>query len=378
MIAKRKERNAVNTPKYSFLVLVATHSKHVASRVGAKAKCVGMATISVEPASETIIQSISKLKACVVLIDAQTDKANALAVSKAVSERVPEAKLVILGSNADLELAARAIVAGASCFVLESTPPAELADALSRAAAGKDPNEQTMFGRVYSSLALPGGRDGWFRTPSGHRLTTEDAIKQWDQFGLSADEIAAYLQVRHSEAENVARQTRAVIRPSLISQISDLFTPAGGSSRSSIRVLVIALASLVMLRLAVLVLFGAQKHGIETTEVNGRLVSKLSATQLRGLHICFWPMSSKRPQQHELRPSTVRVWSENGDFTGTVIMGRSDPHHGAGREYAVTILTGEYDPFPEAVVPPEYGDPATTPLRVQNLNEQIVIKLPPR
>lgn len=372
---KGKGGGVVGEPQGVAAIVVATHSNHVASRIEVKAKCLGLSAIVVEPRTEAILGCIGESQSCVVVVDALQERAEALAITKVLSESRPNAKTVLLGNNVDLQLVARAIVRGASCFLLESTPSDEFAKALSDLLEGKQPDEKTLFGRVYCSLPSPVGREGWFRTFSGRRLSAEDAVKQCDQFGLSVDEIADYLQVAIADAERITHKSRKVIKPSLISLIRDSLMPAGGAGMPSRRSLFLVLASLVVIRIGVMVATNRQP-GVPTTQIRGRIVSGLSAAELRGLHICFWPLSAGGSQTNEVRPSAVRVWSEDGRFAGKVISDRRQSGSGSSEGYAVTILNGECDPFPEKVLPAVYGDPTKTPLRVKNLGEEIVITVP--
>ena len=356
-------------------VLVATHSKHLASHIERKAKYGGLEPVTVEPTAEAILARIGESEPCVVVIDALQNDTDGLAIVKNLSESRPKAKAVILGRSPDLSLVARAIVAGASHFLLESTPADEFGTTLADLVAGKQPNEESLFGRVYGSLPGSESREGWFRTLSGRRLNTEDAIKQCDQFGLSVDEIADYLHVPIGEAERITKKARKVVKPSLLSQLLSSVMPAGGGSAYSRNYLLTVLALLLAVRVVVWVM-SPGSSGVPTAFIRGRLVSRLSAENLRGLHICFWPMAEDGKQAGKARPSTVRVWSEDGRFDGTVIVDSQYAEAPSQREYAVTIHDGEYGTFPEKILPEAYGDPVRTPLRVKGLGGEVMVTLP--
>jgi hypothetical protein len=150
---------------------------------------------------------------------------------------------------------------------------------------------------------------------------------------------------------------------------------AGGGNVDSRNLLLAVLALLLAVRVAVLVM-SPGSSGVPTASIRGRLVSRLSAENLRGLHICFWPVSADGKQAGHIRPSTVRVWSEDGRFDGKVIVDTQHSDAVAKREYAVTIRNGEYSAFPEKILPEVYGDPARTPLRVKSLGGEVVVTLP--
>ena len=371
------EKSVVADHTGAITVLVATHSKHLASHLEQKAKYGGLTLVTVEPTADVILARIGESEPCVVVIDALQSTTDGLAIVKMLSESRPRAKAVILGRNPDLALVARGIVAGASHFLLESTPADEFGKALADLVAAKNPSEESLFGRVYCSLPGSQSREGWFRTLSGRRLNTEDAIKQCDHFGFSVDEIADYLHVPIGEAERITKKARKVVKPSLLSQILESLMAAGGGNVDSRNYLLAVLALLLAVRVAVWVI-SPGSPGVPTAFIRGRLVSRLSAKNLRGLHICFWPVSADGKQAGKARPSMVRVWSEDGRFDGKVIVDTQHSEAVAKREYAVTIRNGEYSAFPEKILPEVYGDPARTPLRVKSLGGEVVVTLPER
>jgi DNA-binding NarL/FixJ family response regulator len=372
-----EEKNVVADDTGTIAVLVATQSKPLASQIERNAKYGGLAPVTVEPTSDAIMARVGETESCVVVLDALQNEADVLAIVKILSVSRPKAKAVILGRSPDLALVARGIVAGASHFLLESTPADEFGKALADLVVGKTPNDESLFGRVSGSLPDSESREGWFRTPAGRRLSVEDAIKQCDQFGLSVDEIADYLHVPIGDAERITKKSRKVAKPSLLSHILESLMAVGGGNVDSRNLLLAVLALLLAVRVAVLGI-SPGSSGVPTALIRGRLVSRLSAESLRGLHICFWPVSADGKQAGKVRPSTVRVWSEDGRFDGKVIV---DTHHSdavAKREYAVTIRNGEYSAFPEKILPEVYGDPARTPLRVKSLGGEVVVTLPER
>jgi len=232
-------------------VLVATYSKHLASHVERKAKYGKLTPITVEPTADAVLARVGESEPCLVVIDALKNEADALAIVKVLSESRQKAKAVILGRSPDLSLVARAIVAGASHFLLESTPADEFGKTLADLVAGKQPNEESLFGRVFGSLPASESREGWFRTRSGRRLSTEDAIKQCDQFGFSVDEIIDYLKVPSRDAERITKKARKVVKPSLMSQIASSVMPPGGFGMPSRRVMLGGLAVIVSILVAV-------------------------------------------------------------------------------------------------------------------------------
>ena len=217
-------------------VIVATHSRHVLSNVDHQLKSLGFSATTVEPTLASLTAGIGDSEPSLVVVDAVDAPRDSMALVKQLRDARPHARMVVLGRSADLELVAKAVIAGASQFLLLSTSPDESAKAMKDLVAGKPPCEEGLYGRIYGALPAPGGKDGFFRTPSGKRLSTTESIKQCDQFGLTTDEISEYLKVPLNEVERVTKKARKVVRPSVLSQIVSLLVPLGvGSSPSQSR-----------------------------------------------------------------------------------------------------------------------------------------------
>lgn len=119
-------------------------------------------------------------------------------------------------------------------------------------------------------------------------------------------------------------------------------------------------------------LLGGQSH-VPTTVVRGQLNLPLSPADLRGAYICFWPERSGSSAINDVRPSMVRIWSEDGSFEGKVFVGRAGGQASSYGEYALTVLNGQLQPFSEKILPKAYGDPTQTPLRITSLRDEISI-----
>ena len=247
------ENKSLPPPPKALKVLVATHSKHVASNVDRQFKSLVVSATTVEPTLASLTASIGDSEPALVVVDAIDAPRDSIALVKQLRDARPHARVVVLGRSADLELVARAIVGGASQFLLYSTPPHESAKAVKDLVAGKPPCEEGLYGRVYGALPAPVGKDGFFRTPSGKRLSTEESIKQCDQFGLTTEEISEYLKVSLKEVERVTKKARKVVRPSVLSQIVSLLVPlgAGASPSPSRRSLLVILGLLVAVWIAI-------------------------------------------------------------------------------------------------------------------------------
>lgn len=217
-------------PEKPSKIIVATHSRHVASNVDRQFKSLGFSVTTVEPTLASLTAGIGDSEPSLVVVDAVDAPRDSIALVKQFCEVRPKARVVVLGRSADLELVAKAIIAGASQFLILSTPPDESAKAVKDLVAGKAPSEEGLYGRIYGALPAPEGKDGFFRTPSGKRLSTDESIKQCDQFGLTTDEIGEYLQIPLNKVERVTKKARKVVRPPVLSQIVSLLVPLGAGA----------------------------------------------------------------------------------------------------------------------------------------------------
>lgn len=339
----------------TFQVFIATHAKHLASQIERKAKYGGLSTVAVLPTADAVLARVGESEPCLVVIDAVQNEANALAIVKVLAESRQGAKAVILGRSPDLSLVARAIVAGASHFLLESTPADEFGKALADLVAGKQPNEESLFGRVFGSLPASESREGWFRTRSGRRLSTEDAIKQCDQFGFSVDEITDYLKVPSRDAERITKKARKIVKPSLMSRIASSVIPVDGSRRQ----LTLVLACLATISLLP-VLMGHRNRGpmpYELAPVSGT-VSLDGSTLTRGL-VRLVPDVSLGTKG----PTGIGVINANGQFR-VATAGYDGAVVGHHRVTVIPLDVVQADPtkFVLQPIPDHFTNPTTSGL----------------
>lgn len=200
-------------------VFVVTHSESVASAVGQKLAAGGFRTVQVEPSPESVRARIGESGSAVVVLDVLQKGSDVLELAGLLAEVRPRSKVVILGGSTDLEAVARAIVAKARDFLLDTTPAGEFAAAIAAVIAGRQPGADTVYGRVFGLMPMPTGKEGAFRNHAGRRFTTEDAIRQCDQFGIFVDEIAVHLGVPVADVERVTKKARRAPTPSVIPQL---------------------------------------------------------------------------------------------------------------------------------------------------------------
>jgi DNA-binding NarL/FixJ family response regulator len=298
-------------------VIVATHSKHVASSVDRQLKSLGLSSTTIEPTLVSLTEGIGDSEPSLVVVDAVDTPCDSIALVRQLREARPQASVVVLGRSADLEVIARAVVAGASQFLLLSTPPDESAKAAKDLVAGKMPSEEGLFGRIYGAFPAPGGANGFFRTHSGKRLSTAESIKQCDQFGLTTDEISEYLKVPLNEVERVTKKARKVVRPSLLSQIVPALLPMSvGSSASLSRRNLLAILGLLV---AVWAVVGYLRHDPRRHLIAGEVTYEGKPVKIGTIR--FTPESrsgSPSPMvEGEIREGRYVVRPRHGSHGGT-------------------------------------------------------------
>ncbi len=106
---------------------------------------------------EQAVCEAERLRPDVVLVDLVMPKLDGVQTMRALRERVPSARAVVLTSYLDDERLLPAIRAGAAGYLLKSVQPQELATAVRTAAAGQALIDPAVAARLVE--ALDGGRD---------------------------------------------------------------------------------------------------------------------------------------------------------------------------------------------------------------------------
>ena len=106
---------------------------------------------------EQAVREAERLRPDVVLVDLVMPKLDGVQMMRALRERVPSARAVVLTSYLDDERLLPAIRAGAAGYLLKSVQPQELATAVRTAAAGQALIDPVVAARLVE--ALDGGRD---------------------------------------------------------------------------------------------------------------------------------------------------------------------------------------------------------------------------
>jgi DNA-binding NarL/FixJ family response regulator len=106
---------------------------------------------------EQAVREAERLRPDVVLVDLVLPKLDGVQTMRALRERVPSARAVVLTSYLDDERLLPAIRAGAAGYLLKSVQPQELATSVRTAAAGQALIDPVVAARLVE--ALDGGRD---------------------------------------------------------------------------------------------------------------------------------------------------------------------------------------------------------------------------
>lgn len=194
-------------------LFVATSSKHVAAEVSRKARASGLTTTVIQPIAAKIVEVLAKSPRAIIVLDAAPPADTWLAILTELRQHRSDARVVVFGCTADLQAVARAILAGASHFLVPATSNDEFASAISAVASGQQPTDQCVFGRVAAALPVATGNSG-FVCGSGTRMSVDQAVKRCEQFGLSSHEIASCLRLDPADVEAITRQARKVPRVS--------------------------------------------------------------------------------------------------------------------------------------------------------------------
>jgi len=204
----QSETPSQTPPPGKVSVAVATSSQHVATDLSQKARAGGFAFTAIRPDTAMINALLAKSPATIVMLDSTSSGNTWLSLLSETRNHYPATPFVVLGDTTDLQLVAKAIMAGASHFLLRTTQTDEFVNTVVSVAAGRKPNHESVFGRVAAAIPRSTGSVNLFCNAEGRRMTAEQAIQRCDQFGLSVDEIAVCLGLDRAEVEAITRRSR--------------------------------------------------------------------------------------------------------------------------------------------------------------------------
>lgn len=141
---------------------------------------------------DAAVEITRRTKPDVVLMDVRMPKLDGLAAAGRIAEQTPESRVIILTTfdeDAAVDTALRQGVAG---FLLKTSPPEQVLDAVRAAAAGRGALDPTVVPRVIAAYAAGGGA----RRPSSEleKLTPRETdVLRLVARGLNNAEVAAHL-----------------------------------------------------------------------------------------------------------------------------------------------------------------------------------------
>jgi NarL family two-component system response regulator LiaR len=141
------------------------------------------------PDGEAALAAAERVQPDVVLLDLVMPKVDGVAALRALRERAPEARVIVLTSFGDDDRVFAALRAGAVGYLLKDVEPAELVRAIRTAHAGQSPLSPAVAARVIDELAHGGHRAGAAEELTPRELEVLRLIAR----GLSNAEIAGEL-----------------------------------------------------------------------------------------------------------------------------------------------------------------------------------------
>ena len=119
----------------------------------------GIAVAGEAADGEAAVREAERLRPDVILMDLVMPRLDGVAAMRALRERVPSARVVVLTSFLDDDRLLPAIRAGAAGYLLKNVQPRDLARAVRLAAAGETLIDPAVAARLVDSLADDRGRE---------------------------------------------------------------------------------------------------------------------------------------------------------------------------------------------------------------------------
>lgn len=338
-------------------VAVATADKRLMARIESLTRGSHIAVIGATPFSDKAIQLIAARRLHILVLDGDSAEQEYLLFVRKIRTISPATKCVIFGNSVNVAVIARAVAAGVQAQLPTTINYPDFVESLTRIAAGESPKADSAFTRIAESMAIPasegradnssGTITSAMRTAASHCLT----------LGLTVPETALYLSTSEEQIEKcLARTTTAGSTPGLITKRRLLYGAA------------LAFALLTMQRVS-----GMRAPDIPNTKpVHGQvLYEDGSALPAEICELLFHPLDT--PARGRSRVGRAVVTGQQGEIKRVCY----DAQYPGlpPRKYNVTISLPGQMALPLFIAGEEYGNPATTPLRVDTSREPVVLRI---
>jgi DNA-binding NarL/FixJ family response regulator len=211
-------------------ILVATFARPNFLLVERATRNQGIAVAQVDPTLDAVSACVPSDTPTVVVVDALQYEEKALQFCKGVKSKYQHSRILFLGTRADISSVAKAISAGARDYFLPHTPIDELVALIAGAVANKSPPDDSLCGRVRSTL--PAGRtpDGRYQMHDGSLVTPTEALLHCESLGLSGEDIVTVLGLSEEQIASLNESLRKSVHGNVMGWLWSLL---GGSPHTS-------------------------------------------------------------------------------------------------------------------------------------------------
>ncbi len=184
---------------------------HLVVREGLRAMLDGMPEVAIVGEAQDLAGALAEAEAHlpdIVLLDLRLQGANGLEVCRALVERLPDLKVVILTVYEDEQYVLEALRAGARGYVLKKVAPEELVRTLQEVQAGEVVVDPALAGRIALRAATLRPEDTWAGAEFGLTQRESEVLAHLVR-GMNNRAIARALYVSE---DTVKTHVRAVLR----------------------------------------------------------------------------------------------------------------------------------------------------------------------
>lgn len=167
--------------------------------------------------SEEAFRQIERLRPDVAVVDLSLSDAHGLTLVENVKAQFSEVQVVVYSMYDEVIYAERAIKAGASGYVMKSSPTSEIVDAIRRAHDGEVYLSRKMSSRILSRVARGNAAEASF--PIAELTDRELAVFQMLGEGYGIDEIEDRLNIARKTVETYRRRAKEKLGVDSVSKL---------------------------------------------------------------------------------------------------------------------------------------------------------------